>query len=104
MDRLVRSQIVTPNYDSTKSQNPSVKSDKTDEEEIRPNENNWELFLDETTQLEYDDELFISSYTSSPSFERSPDEDIELTIASFSVNPSVENFTQNEQLLIEGLQ
>lgn len=103
MDRLVHSQIVTPNYASSQSQNPSVKSDKT-EEEIRPNENNWELFLDETTQLEYDDELFISSYTSSPNYERSPNEDIELTTASFSVYPSVENFTQNEQLLIEGLQ
>lgn len=66
-------------------------------------ENNWELFIEEANQLEYDEEeLFISSFPSTPTVEQISYED-EFMIDT-TINSSLENLIPNEQLLIEGLQ
>ncbi|XP_005175435.2 trafficking kinesin-binding protein milt isoform X3 [Musca domestica] len=65
-------------------------------------ENNWELFIEEANQLEYDEEeLFISSFPSTPTVEQISYED-EFMIDT-TINSSLENLIPNEQLLIEVL-
>lgn len=71
----------------------------TEEECNETSLEDWELFYEETSQLEYDEEeLLCSTFASTPN-DNCDDDVLNIDV---TLNPS-QNFIQNEQLLIEGI-